>query len=427
VRWIWLVLLAACGDNVEPRLSVVRYAFDTGGELADPRLLHDRLRGEDCAAVRWSDAATYCTPAYTDAAYTDPVCKTPIARSQTPATGYVATYFSLGGVTSVRRLHPIADETAPPAQFWVLDGATCNGPFPGDPTEHYYALGDELDTSAFVRLRRSTLQGKTRLEVVTWSTDDGVQVPAAIHDNQIASDCVLADHHDAAQVACEPAGAPPATYFADAGCTEPVVVVYGEPPSLASFAVGTCHAYASPVNEVIDAPLYTTNATGCVAAVPPPGSRQFALGEPVTLAMLARARGDGTRIRPVSLTAADVNAPDDLAFDSALAADCAPGELDGGVRCLPPAPLPVISYFTDDRCVATIDVALVDESACTLAPRFAHGASGLQAIGDRVTVPLFEISTGDRCVPYQPTAPLVAHAAGPPLPAGTFAAADVRY
>ena len=425
MRWIWLVVIAACGDNTEQRLSVVHYAFEDGTMLADARLFHDLQRDEDCSAVRWSDAATYCTPAYVPAAYTDPVCKTPIARS--PGAAYVATYFTLAGKTSVRRLHPIASEVAPPAQFWLSDGTSCNGPFPGDASERYYSLGDELDTSAFVRLRRSEPEGKHRLEVITWSTDDGLIVPAAIHDNDLACDCALADHHDADQVACEPQGAPPATYFADAGCTEPVVAVYGEPPALASFAVGTCHAYAAPQTEVIQAPLFTANASGCVAAAPPPGSRQFALGEPVSLAMLSRARTSAPRIELVSLTAGAVATPDDLVFDRTLAADCQPGELAGGLRCLPPAPLPVTTYFTDEHCIDTIDVVVVDESACTPAPRFAHGEAGLQPIGDRVTVPLFEVSTGDRCVPYEPGAPLVAHAAGPPMPPGTFAAADVRY
>ena len=425
MRWIWLVVIAACGDNTEQRLSVVRYAFEDGTVLADARLFHDLQRDEDCSAVRWSDAATYCTPAYAPAAYTDPICKTPIARS--PDAPYVATYFTLDGETSVRRLHPVASEVAPPAQFWLYNGTECNGPFPGDASEHYDSLDDELDPSAFVRLRRSDPAGKRRLEVIRWSTDDGLSAPAAIHDNDLASDCVLADHHDAEQVACEPEGAPPAAYFADAGCTEPVVVVYGEPPPLASFAVGTCHAYAAPHNEVIQAPLFTMNVTGCMAAAPPPGSRQFALGEPVSLAMLSRARGDAPRIELVSLTADAVAAPDDLVFDRTLAADCRPGELAGGLRCLPPASLAVTPYFTDEHCIDTIDVVLVDETACTPAPRFAHSDAGLRAIGDRVTVPLFEVSTGDQCVPYEPIAPLVAHAAGPPLPPGTFAAADVRY
>jgi hypothetical protein len=159
------------------------------------------------------------------------------------------------------------------------------------------------------------------------------------------------------------------------------------------------------VNEVITAPLYSLGPSGCVATAPPGGSRQFALGEPVTLAMLARERAAGARIQPVSLTAGDVAAPDQLVFDSALAADCGPGQLDGTLRCLPPAPLPVIAYYLDDQCVTTIDIALVDESACTPTPRFAHGPTGLHAIGDRVTMPLYEISTGDRCVPYQPGAP----------------------
>jgi hypothetical protein len=178
---------------------------------------------------------------------------------------------------------------------------------------------------------------------------------------------------------------------------------------------------------VIQAPLFTMQASGCVAIAPPPGSRQFALGEPVSLAMLSRAHGDGPRIELVSLTAGAVAAPDDLVFDRTLAADCRPGELAGGLRCLPPASPAVMRYFTDEYCIDTIDVVLVDESACTPAPRFAHGDAGLQAIGDRLTVPLFAIGTGDRCVPYEPVAPLVAHAAGPLLPPGTFAAADARY
>jgi len=426
VRWIWLLALLACGDNVTPRLEPVRYAI-AGVEVADPRVFHDRARGEDCAAVSWADGATYCTPTYSDAVYTDPICTQPMARTvDLPSGGYAATYFILRGQATLRRLHPVLGEVPPPAQFWVLRDATCVGPYTGDATARFGAVGPELDESAFVRLRRSAPEGSGRLQLIAWYTDDGLHAPAGFHDRTLGADCTLADHADADAVACEP-DAQQADGFSDPACTRPVVQTVTSPPAFAWYYTGACPTYAAVGDEVIDQTLYGLSGSACTRAQLPDGWREFALGDPIELATMTRERGAGARIQPITLVAKGLRTPDDLVHDTALATDCHPGPLAGTTRCVPATTTAIVSYFIDDTCLDPIDVALVPTGTCTSPPRFAFRPDAFHAIGEPVPMQLYEVSTGDRCVPYTPAPPYVARMVGPPLPLETFVAADVRY
>lgn len=424
MRWIWLLAVWACGDNVTPRLAQVRYAIE-GVEVADPQLFHDRARDEECTAMPWADGATYCTPAFTPAVYTDPICSQPLAQTVAPPSGYVATYFVLRGQVSLRRLHTVAGEVPPPAQYWLLDGPECVGPYAGDATTHFAAVGAELDESQFVRLRRSPPEGDGRVQRIAIDTDDGLHLPAGFHDRTLATDCSLEHATDADSPRCVP-DAVFATLFGDAACSQPVLVAPAQPPAFARYGNADCPSYAPLADDVTGQPTFDINTGQCTPVTLPDGYQLFSVGATLDLPAVTRERGAGARIQPITAVTGGLRIADTSVHDLALGVDCRPGLLAGTSRCLP-ATTTITSYFIDDQCRDAIDVAFVAAGSCAPLPRYASGVDAIHAIGDPVPSPLYEVSTGDRCVPYAPPSPLVAHLVGPPLPLETFAAADVRY
>ncbi len=409
-----------------PRLEPVRYDI-AGIEVDDPVRFHDRARGEDCSAMTWADGATYCTPAHTDAVYTDPLCTSPLARTQDAPTGYVATYFNLRGDVSLRRLWPVVAEVAPPSQYWVLEATECIGPYAGDSSMHYATVSPELDETHFVRLLRSAPQGNARVQRIAIDTDDGMHVVSAFHDRTIGADCALEYPSDVASPRCVPEAAPFTTLFSDASCSQPLLQVPADPPAFAQFGTTDCPSYGAVTDEVTGTPVFDQVSGTCTPVTLPHGYRVYAVGAALDLQQVTRETGAAARIEPVTVVTGSEKAADTFVHDNQLAADCSPGLLAGSWRCLPAVAQITSSYFIDDQCQDPIDVALVPRSACAPAPKFAYEPETIHAIGDAVPMQLYEVSTGDRCVPYNPVPPLIAHLVGPPLPAETFAAADVRY
>jgi hypothetical protein len=425
VRWIWLFTVVGCGDNVTPRLEQVRYDVD-GIEVADPRLFHDLARGEDCVATPWADGATYCTPAYSDAVYTDPICSKPLARTIDPPSGYAATYFILNGQATLRRLHSVLAEVPPPPQYWVLQGAECQGPYVGDASAHFAAVELPLDETQFVRLRRSAPEGDGRIQRISFDTSDGLHVPAAFRDRELTTDCTLEFARDVASPRCVPGAAAAATVFGDDACSQPVLVAPERPPTFATFGTADCPSYALLAGDVTGQPVFDRRTGQCAPVTLPEGYPLYSVGAPLDLAVVTRERGIGTRIQPITVVSGTLRVADTAVHDTQLAADCWPGLLAGTSRCLP-ATTGILTYFIDDQCRDPIDVAFLEDGTCSPQPRYAARPDEIHAIGEPVPMELYEISTGDRCVPFSATPPLVAHLVSPPLTPETFAAADVRY
>lgn len=412
MRWIWLVVLCACGDNVTPRLTPLTYDL-AGTTFTMPQQFHDRQRDEDCSPVTWADAATYCTPAYQDAVYTNSGCSEPIAQGDA---AYVATYFSLGGQTSLRRLHPVEEHTAAPAQYWQLAQGSCTGPFTPDPTTTWHTLGAELDESAFVRLYRSAPEGRGRLQQIAWNTRDGLHAFAGLHDRDLAIDCALAPEQDAGTVACMPIGTVPTTLFADPACTVRAILSSDQMPA---FAKWDCMTVAPVTTELPGPNVYARNDAGTCRMVTVLNTRIFAVGAPVELVTLDRERGAGDRIAPITLVAGDLRIPDAWVHDTQLDVDCQPGLLSRELRCLPAVTSSVETYYTDDQCAQAIDVALIDPAACEAPAHYAYRPDAFHRIGATVTQQLYVPSTGDRCMAGLIPG-LEPHAIGGPLPVETF-------
>jgi len=402
VRWIWLAVLVACGDDVVPRLQAVTYDLD-GAIYTAPGEFHDRARDEDCTSMRWGDGATYCTPAVAATAYADSNCSQLVAMA---SSGYVASTSSYG-VHDLRAVAP----RAPLSQYWSMNDGACSGPYPAAADSAWGdVVGDELDESAFVRLYRSAPEGSGRLQTIAWNTLDGTHVPLALYDRQLDSECSFSDARDRDRVACAPADVVDVDY-ADASCSEPVVIAQARP----AFARLDCDAYA-PVGDEITTTVYAASSRGCQPIDLPAGWHVYAVGTAVEVAYATRERQGSTRMQPIELVAGAARLADGLVYDSTLDADCALAPYAGAVRCVPAA-VAVSTYFADAGCMTERDVALIKRDACGAPERFAF-RDAYHAVGPIVTDALYVPSTGDRCMAQPPDDE--PHAIGPALAPETF-------
>ena len=406
MRWIWLAVLVACGDNVVPRLAPVTYDL-AGVRVESLTVFHDRARDEDCSAVAWADGATYCTPQLAPVAYLDDVCSEAVGMA---SSGYAPAMFTIAGTTSVRRIYPLVARAAPP-QYWTRVDGVCTGPYSPDASMTWGDLtSEELDESAFVRLYTSAPEGIGRLQVIAIDTRDGMHVRRGMHDRELGFDCVFANERDLDQVACTPADAADVLYR-DASCTQPVVIAPGAPPRYARLG---CDAYGE-VGAAIDVPLYEATTSGCQAAGLPAGWQIYDVGAPVDLAYATRVRHGSGRIQPIELVAATARVPDGVLHDTMLDADCGLAPVEGQLRCVP-ATVGIETYFTDETCATERDIAVL-HATCGAPERFAF-RDAYHAIGEVVSDALYVPSTGDRCMLQPPVGE--PHAVGPALPPETF-------
>ena len=412
MRWIWLVLLCACGDNIVPRLVALTY--DVGGvTYTRPGQFHDTLRDEDCHPDHWADGATYCTPPYDDApVYTDAGCTDAIAVG---SGGYTATYFTLAGIKSLRRLRPVTPSMRNPAQYWMQSTNGCDGPFPAPAGISWGEIGDELDESAFVRLLRSAPEGDGRVQTIVWHTSDGLRQPTGFHDRELGVDCTVTTEfgRDHDHVVCAPP-AQPLYYYADAACTQPVVVASPDDPL--PILELDCETFARAGAERMGA-LYASSGGLCQPTTAPDGFRHFEVGAPVEAPVLSRVRGGSGRIQSITLVAGNVHVPDRYLHDTMIDADCEPVRTTDGPRCLPTWQN-IDTYYSDDQCTQTVEIVSENVGTCAAPVQYGRDPDGFHEVGAIVTDPLYVPSTGDICMVQPPSGE--PHEVGPPLPLDTF-------
>lgn len=411
MRWIWLIVLCACGDNVVPRLVPKTFEVD---DVTYTRTwqFRDTLRDEDCAPEGWADGAIYCTPAHGDPVYTDATCSDAVAPA---SVRYAATYFTIAGTTSLRRLHPTTPSPRNLAEYWLQSTNGCTGPYPAPAEARWAAIGDELDETAFVRLLRSAPEGDGRLQTVAWHTTDGLYQPMGFHDRDLGADCSVITEfgRERDHVVCQPP-AQPLYYYADTACTQPVVVA--DPDEASPIIALGCEIFARAGSERTGA-VYAFLGGACEPTTVPDGSRQYDVGAPVDVPVLSRVREGAGRIQTIELVSGSVRVPDRYLHDTMLDADCEPGPTVDIPRCVP-AYENIDTYYRDDQCTQTVGIASENVGTCDAPAHYAFDPDGFHEIGAVVTAPLYVPSTGDRCMEQLP--PGEPHEVGPPLPADTF-------
>ncbi|NVB83492.1 MAG: hypothetical protein HOV81_34280 [Kofleriaceae bacterium] len=424
-----VVGLAACGDNlVDPhvghsgaRLKLVRYAYDGEPIEIDRTRFFDSELKQFCAIQTWSDGAHYCTPPISEAVYTNELCTKAIGVGlglEPPP--YFATFYELGGTSSVSALYRNLTSAEAPARLWRKTELGCVGPFfpeEGD-GHHYYVVGGPLPVDD-LRVKLTTPSDRERLGELFATTEDGLVLATAIHDNQLELDCQLDVRPNAPATECVPSQLDGSiTHYTDASCTEPVMLSFGTPSVAASIRAGTsCVDYYAPTDEVTPAAVYERIGEQCVLDALPAGTRAFGIQriEPASLAREPSGTGRVQEIRIGELSLADT-----LLHDAQLAADCHRVALsDGEERCIPTSTGSLTTLFSDDTCATEVPIALVPERECDVTGPYVSG-NDIHAIGEPYPGELFELTTGDRCRTFVPPAGYVMHGVGPALPREQF-------
>ena len=441
MRALVLLVIAACGDNLEPdpnvarsgnRLKLVHYDYGDGTRETETRWFHDAARDERCTPRSWSDGVTLCTPAFTDTVFPTSACARALGR--VPAGDAVPPYFVrhywLADSWVPSRIFLPGERADVPAQAWELRDGACLGPYDTAGSD-YYELGREIERAGLVRITHPEVAATSRLALAVVASADGLYVPTGLYDRDLEAPCVPAAAPGADATVCVPDGVATADYFHDAQCAEPeLALAFGERlPAVIRHhdERSRCTSYHAVGAEVSAPPLYHRNGPSCVEIAAPTNTRYYLAGAPRELAGLDRVR-DPTmrRLQPIELLHGDLRIADALLHDAALATECQRDELDGAVRCVPRTATPVIELFADDSCQAVVPLAEVHLGACAEPAAFAV-ASGrvLRAIGAVRVAPLYHLSTGDRCLPYAIPEGIAFHEVGPALPAETFATATI--
>lgn len=457
--WSWLiaggVALAGCGGGDDPpgdpiearsgaRIKLRRYVYEDGASTRERDLFYDAERAEDCRPTRWSDGITRCTPANWDLAYADADCTAEIGRDPDSrgAARYFRRNFRISGQTTISKLFVAGAQLPRPAQIWVVIDGVCTGPL--DPGEReYFALGAEVPATDFMRIKRSLPIGDGRLATIFLTSDDGLSAAIAVHDRELDATCTPAAQPRTTVIEGEPPPPPgicrpedvlEAAYYADPECTERELAVSrsGDVPRTASFVdYAGCEAFRQVGAETLSTTLYAMAGNQCIPVSPPGGQRRFLLGETVPVAGLERAPDQSTRRRLHRILYRDPGgeprATDERMYDSTLDAECATTRIDDVFRCLPTDLVPTRTYFRNDVCSDPIELAAVPNGECVPAASFAQrtesGAVTLHALGTPYAEPLYELSTGDRCVATVFNPRILPHTIGPAIGFEQFALA----
>lgn len=436
-----LLALAACGDTIEPdpniarsglRLKLVHYDYGEGTRETETAWFHDAARNERCTPRVWSDGVTVCTPDFTDTVFPTSDCaralgRVPVSDATPP---YFVRHFHLAGAWVPSRIYLTGEPSDVPAQAWVIQDGACIGPY-DTAGFAYFELGAELPRARFARLTHPETSAPSRLALEVVASDDGLYVPTGLRDRELDAPCVPALAPGAASTVCVPDGVATAEYFHDAQCAEPeLAVAYGDPvPSVIRVhdARSRCTSYHAVGAETDAPPLYHRNGPSCVPIAAPTSNAYYLAGAPRELAALDRIlSGSNARVRPIVLGAGDLRIADALLHDTMLATACRRAEVDDALRCLPVTSLDVIELFGDPACAAIEPLAEVRTGSCEPRAAFARAATGaFHLIAGVHAAPLYQLSTGDRCLPYAIPDGTALHDVGPALPAETFTEASI--
>lgn len=435
MRLLAICALVACGDGAvteepsfEPisgsRLKLEWHQYTDGARTVAPDTFYDLELHARCTPRLWIDGVTRCVPIADDAVFGDAACETAFGRSpSTDEPRHFIAYDTLGGVPIPARLFVPGDAVDPIAEFYVRQEGACVGPFPSpaDPLT-YFAIVDEVPAYQQIPISDHWL-GEARLALHYRAGDDGMIVPVALHDRELAVRCVTKQHPELGTV-CEPVGSVPSTLYGDPACTQRAITLDATAPVPATATVGEPSGCARHhvIGPELPPMVYRREGEKCVAATPDPAPRVYAVGAPVDLPVIEQEIEDvaGQRLQRIQLHTGSLRFFDDRLFDTATRADCRRTELGAVARCLPEL-APSTTLFGAD-CAVPVRVSELPERTCgRIAFAVSSSEAGLElhALGDRVLDPMFHLPNGF-CQPYASAPDTTLRALGPPLAPSTF-------
>ena len=445
MRCLPLLLVMGCGDNTIPtlpyearsgaRIELRIYQYSDGTQQWDPNVYYDRELQERCAIQRWSDGYTYCTPTARSTVYTDPSCESgELGRwlATQPPPDYFYREHTLIGADVISRVFRRSGATPAPAQVYEISGGRCvETPAAG---WTYFVLGDEIPRAGFARIKHLSAEGRERLGMDVYVTDDGLYVPVwsdrpLLRDRVLDNECRVVERPNSPTATCEPVAPGEAEFSRDSQCAavDVLVVEASAPvPDVVVRSTEGCRSYARRGAEIPHVPLFLPIGDSCVSVQPPPDAHLFEIGAPFDVPVLAREHEPSERrLQRILMTDGETTVVDSLLFDRELGVDCTRTLVGGTYRCIPAHTFAtVVPYFRDPACVEPIDISLVLAGGCDPPTRFAidhrSGAPAVRPLLAPFAGKLFEISTADTCLEYIPPRRQVPFTVGAAVPPEMF-------
>jgi hypothetical protein len=323
---LWILVLAACGDNAAPdedgarsgtRLKITDWVFEDGTRQWDD--FYDTQRHEHCDFnwEPWTDGYIYCVPSATAAVhYADAACTQPVitdapdvATGAPPAYGLVLEGGPCGFQTfTPSHLYARGNKLTLTRYFgWDSDGrCVASGPTMG---EAFYAVGPEVPTTELVQAQLGPPEGSARLAARYLTATDGTQFPYTLHDAVLDSDCDYRGINTAPKMDCGPVPSAWAGYADDASCTTPVAALIPgcTAPPYAVFFPDVCplagEYYAIDAQEA-SSPIYEGLGTSFQRATPDRSMHYVTASRRLALASVDRAHEQrpGRRVQRIYAT-----------------------------------------------------------------------------------------------------------------------------
>ena len=427
--------LVACGDGVtqeeafEPisgsQLKLEWHQFTDGTRTVAPDTFYDIALHTRCTPRLWIDGVTRCVPIADEAVFGDAACETAFGRSaSTDEPRHFIAYDTLDGVPIPARLLVPGDAVDPIAEFFVRQEGVCVGPFPS-PTDPltYFAIVDEVPAYRQIPVRDLWL-GEERLALHYRAGDDGMIVPVALHDRELAVRCTTMQHPELGTV-CEPVGSVPSTLYGDPACTQRVITLDATSPVpiTATVAEPSGCSRHHVVGAAVSPMVYRREGERCIAATPDPAPRVYAVGAAVDLPVIEQEIEEVAehRLQRIQLHTGSLRFFDDRLFDTATRSDCRRTVLGEVARCLP-EPLAASTTLFGSDCAVPVRVSELPERTCgriAFAVSASEAGLELHALGDRVVDPMFHFPNGF-CQQYAGAPDTTLRALGPPLAPDTF-------
>jgi hypothetical protein len=357
-----LLLVAACGDNIEPTDdgihggSRLRAFFLAESEGARQFVtFHDRWLGIDCS---FQGDPPRCLPQvaqfrdYLDADCTEPVFSRGVTDSCSPP----PTHFGVAiddacssEPKGFQRIWKRGERAEPYILYSIGDEGCAARAWPRVDYE-YYAAEFEIAVDAFATATRE-VSGEGRLLDVVFVGEDGSQQQIAFHDVELDADC----WYDEQLELCVPE-LMPGTFSSDATCDEPLgawsTSACGPPPSfIGGYAADGELEILERGYQVGSQQIYYRHENGvCYGQDPAAGMDYFRSGEDVAdrLAPLEGTMHSSGRLRAYRHGGF---------LDRERGFDCDPVLTGPGVwHCVPELDATAVRLFADPLCEQGVDV-----------------------------------------------------------------------
>jgi len=383
----------------------------------------------------------YCTPPAAPTVYSEPNCiDGEIGRwlaTQPPPEHFFRELTLIGGEVISRVFRRIG-EVAPPATTFEITNGRCVETLSAGWT--YYSLGEQLANTSFVRIRQFSSEGEERLGLDAYTTDDGLYVPIEsdgplLRDRALDNECKVIPRPNGDTTTCEPAYAGEAQFSRDAACaTRDIFLLEATTtvPEVIMHDDEGCRSFTRRGGEIPPVPLFFPLGPSCISINPPPDAHLFEVGAAFEVAQLMRVHEDvaGRRLQRIRVGDGTTTVIDPQLYDSELDVDCVRTQIGDTIRCVPANTFAtVLPYFSDDLCTQPIEITLAERGTCDATTKFAIDNRGtapiVRPIDAPFATPLYEISTGDTCLPYIPSPRLQPFTLGAAMPLERFVDAHV--